>query len=153
MDQATPANALVLVRYSGDLTTKARPTRQQFSKRLAANVKDALRSRGSDGSGGLRSRIERRHDRMHVALEPGADAHEAARRISRVFGVQSVSRVVERPWSGSDDLVRMGVELMFIPRSPQIPIGLTTVMSYTAEKIPPTPSGLDWSTLLLKLLG
>ena len=89
MDRSTPANALVLVRYSGDLTTKARPTRQQFSKRLARNVKDALRSVG------LRCQIERRHDRMHVQLESAETARRAAPQIARVFGVQSVAHVTE----------------------------------------------------------
>jgi len=106
IDRPGPANdALVLVRYSGELTTKARPTRQYFSKRLARNVKNALHSAG------LRSEIERRHDRMHVQLASRADAHTAAPLIARVFGVQSVAHVEERPWSTQADLVRHGTEL------------------------------------------
>ena len=99
------ANALVLVRYSGDLTTKGRLTRQYFSKRLARNIKDALRSLA------LRSRIERRHDRLHVQLESEADAQRAVPRIAQVFGVQSVAPVTERQWRTREDLVRHGVEL------------------------------------------
>ena len=99
------ANALVLVRYSGDLTTKGRLTRQYFSKRLARNIKDALRSLA------LRSRIERRHDRLHVQLESEADAQHAVPRIAQVFGVQSVAPVTERQWRTREDLVRHGVEL------------------------------------------
>jgi len=100
---ATPASAarLALVRYSGDLTTKARPTRQRFTRRLAYNIKDALRQEG------LRSRVERRHDRLFVRF----DAPAAPASIGRVFGVQSVSFVEERPWSTLDDIVRHGVEL------------------------------------------
>jgi len=99
------ADALLLVRYSGELTTKARPTRVAFSKRLAKNVKDALRSLR------LRSQLERRHDRMHVQFETAEEAALAAPTIARVFGIQSVSHVEERPWQSLDDLVRQGVEL------------------------------------------
>jgi thiamine biosynthesis protein ThiI len=102
---ADSASSLVLVRYSGDLTTKARPTRQQFSKRLAHNIKDALHDSG------LGSRIERRHDRLRVQLASEAEARLAAPRIARVFGVQSVAHVVEREWMTREDLVRHGVEL------------------------------------------
>jgi thiamine biosynthesis protein ThiI len=101
---ATP-RGLLLVRYGGDLTTKARPTRQRFSKRLAQNIKEALRAAG------MRTQIERRHDRIHVELERESDAPIAAARIARVFGVQSVARVQEREWRTLDDLVRHGVEL------------------------------------------
>lgn len=101
-----PANdALVLVRYSGELTTKARPTRQHFSKRLARNIKNALHSAG------LRSEIERRHDRMHVQLASREDAHAAAPRIARVFGVQSVAHVEQRSWATMADLITHGREL------------------------------------------
>ena len=99
------SGALVLVRYSGDLSTKARPTRQQFSKRLAQNIKDALRSQG------MRSRIDRRHDRLHVQLDSADDGPVAARTLARVFGVQSVSHVEQRSWTSCDDLVRHGVDL------------------------------------------
>ena len=107
--------ARLLVRYSGELTTKARPTRQQFTRRLARNVKDALRSQG------LKSHIERRHERLHVRLDGGGDGdrdgdgERAAEAIARVFGVQSVSIVEHREWRSADDLVRHGVEL-FGPR-------------------------------------
>lgn len=107
-DRSAPrsrTNALLLVRYSGELTTKARPTRQLFSKRLARNIKDALRSED------LTSQIERRHDRLHVQCESAEQAERAAPVIARVFGVQSVSQVEQREWRSCEDLVRHGVEL------------------------------------------
>jgi len=92
---------LALVRYSGELTTKAPPTRLRFSKKLAENLKNALRQEG------IRSRIERRHNRLYVHFEEPA----APLSLARVFGVQSISFVEERPWSSVDDVVRQGVEL------------------------------------------
>ncbi|MEZ4219203.1 MAG: tRNA uracil 4-sulfurtransferase ThiI [Myxococcota bacterium] len=105
---ATPTEStgsLVLARYSGELTTKARPTRAYFSKRLAANVKDGLRALG------IRSRIERGHDRLRIQLASTDDATRALPVLSRTFGVQSVVGAIELPWSSTDDIVREGVRL------------------------------------------
>ncbi len=42
MPSLPPLPSRILVRYSGDLSTKARATRQRFATRLTRNLKDAL---------------------------------------------------------------------------------------------------------------
>jgi len=97
--------SLVLARYSGELTTKARPTRAYFSKRLAANVKDGLRTLG------IGSRIERGHDRLQIQLASTEDATRALPVLSRTFGIQSVVGAIELRVTSLDDVVREGVRL------------------------------------------
>ena len=59
-----PGERLVLVRWSGDIGTKAEATRRRFLGRMVANLRDALRSEG------LVHRIERSRDRVFVGLAP-----------------------------------------------------------------------------------
>lgn len=96
-----PIADTVLVRFSGDLTTKSRGTRAHFQRRLYRNLREAYRREGIDAE------VERQWGRLMVAT---ADPR-AAEVTSRVFGVQSVSRAVRRPWSDLDDLVASGAEL------------------------------------------
>jgi thiamine biosynthesis protein ThiI len=90
----------LLVRMSGDLTTKGRATRSRFLRRLVRNLADALSDRG------VAHRIRRTHDRIYI------DCAEAGHgeTVARVFGVQSLSSVESRPWKGLDDIVEAGVE-------------------------------------------
>ncbi|MGH0036032.1 MAG: tRNA uracil 4-sulfurtransferase ThiI [Myxococcota bacterium] len=90
----------LLIRLSGDLTTKGRATRARFVRRLVRNLSDALRE------GGGRFQLRRTHDRIYVDTEQAGQAETLA----RVFGIQSLSRVERRPWDGVDDLVEAGVE-------------------------------------------
>lgn len=92
---------LVLLRFSGELATKARATRRQFTTRLLRNVKDALAAHG------YRAEVERRHDRVFLHVS----SPEAAGPVRRVFGIQSLSPVESRPASGVDDVVREAVPL------------------------------------------
>lgn len=92
---------LILVRFSGDLTTKADATRKRFVTRLIKNLKDALQSED------CRHRIERTRSRLFVHVDrPGM-----TETLRRVFGVQSVSKVEARPWRDIDDVVDAGAEL------------------------------------------
>jgi len=95
---------LVLLRYSGDVTTKATPTRRRFVQRMARNVKDALRSVG------VVHTLTRTHTRIFVELAEDADGR-GLDTLARVFGVQSLAPVVERAWQSLDDVVAAGVEL------------------------------------------
>jgi thiamine biosynthesis protein ThiI len=94
-------SALVLVRLSGEVSTKARATRGQFVTRLVRNLKDAMAAEGARG------RVERHYDRLFVSL----DRPEAASALSRVFGVQSLSRVEQHPGKKLDEIVSAGEEL------------------------------------------
>jgi thiamine biosynthesis protein ThiI len=80
------AGQLVLVRFSGDITIKARGTRFQFVRRLLSNLRDALESEG------IPPRIRLSHNRMLIEV-PDAAALPA---LARVFGVQSLSVVEQR---------------------------------------------------------
>lgn len=95
------ADHLFILRLSGDFYTKARKTRMRFLRRLGANVESALSVHGIPYS------LEQTWSRLYLRT-PDPGAAEVA---SRVFGIQSVSEVVRRPWATLDDLVAQGVEL------------------------------------------
>jgi thiamine biosynthesis protein ThiI len=89
---------LLLVRFSGDVTTKADATRRRFLQRMQRNIKDALRSEG------IAHRVTRTRNRIFVALgREGAE--RGAETLRRVFGVQSLARVEEISWESLEDLV------------------------------------------------
>jgi thiamine biosynthesis protein ThiI len=90
---------LVLLRFSGDVTIKARGTRFQFVRRLLSNLRDALVSQG------LSPRIRLSHNRMFAEL-PDAAALPA---LARVFGVQSLSPVERRVPTQLAAIVEAGV--------------------------------------------
>jgi thiamine biosynthesis protein ThiI len=92
---------LVLLRLSGDIGTKSRPTQARFRARLLRNLKDALRAEG------IRSHIARTHNRIFVE----ASEARAASVLTRVFGIQSISPAVRRPASTLEDVVDAGFEL------------------------------------------
>lgn len=91
----------ILVRYSGDLTTKARATRRRFETRLARNLRDALGEvrPGTD--------LVRTRDRIVIQLPAPIDPGP----LCRVPGVQSVSVAERREWACLPDLVEAGREL------------------------------------------
>jgi len=88
----------ILVRISGDVSTKTGGTLDRFSRRLAANVTDALSSSG----------IVHRLDRGRFRLLLEVDSPAALDVLVRVFGVQSVSRVESRNWESLEDVIAHG---------------------------------------------
>jgi hypothetical protein len=107
-----PAKAphLVLLRFSGELSTKARATRRQFVTQLLRNVRDALAAEGYQGE------IERHHERVFVEVS-SPDAIEA---LERVFGLQSLSPAERRPCASLSEIVVAGQpgSTWKTPRSP-----------------------------------
>ena len=92
---------LVLLRFSGEISTKARETRWRFVSQLLRNAGDALRSEG------VAHKLTRRHDRVIVEL-----AHpRGVSALARVFGIQSVSVAVRRPGRTLEEVVSGGVEV------------------------------------------
>jgi tRNA uracil 4-sulfurtransferase len=97
-----------VLRLSGELYTKARQTRLRFLKRLERNIADALTAHG------IPHRLERQWSRFYVqtSATPAATAppeeDRAAAVLSRVFGLQSVSEIVPRPFADLADVVREG---------------------------------------------
>lgn len=98
---SSAASQLVLLRYSGELTTKAPATRRRFVDQLLRNLRDAIAS--EDASVKLRPT----RDRIFAEVSPAA----AVPALARVFGVQSLSVVESRPWRSLGDLVDAGVLL------------------------------------------
>jgi len=91
----------ILIRYSGDLTTKARATRQRFSRQLARNLGEAL------GAARRGASLQRTRDRIVIETAEAIDPAP----LCRVPGVQSVSLAERREWSSLQDLVDAGLEL------------------------------------------
>ncbi len=91
----------VLLRLSGDISIKAKPTRNQFERRLVQNLRDALRSVGDE------AKVHPGHNRILVdTARP-----ESIEALARVFGVQTVSPTVEAPLTDLADVVRRGTAL------------------------------------------
>ena len=97
--RTTPGRQLLLVRFSGDITTKAEATRKRFLQRMARHIKDALKASGAQHT------VIRTRDRIFVSLE-GKDLGRGAADLQRVFGVQSLAPVKELEWCSLDGLVR-----------------------------------------------
>ena len=76
----------------------------QFTRRLADNLRDALRAEG------VEARVRGDWNRTYIET----DDPKAADVACRVYGVQSVSVGEERPWSTMEDLVAAG-ETIFRP--------------------------------------
>ncbi len=93
--------SLVLLRFSGDITTKAPPTRRRFLQRMGANIKDALKSLGID------HKTTRTHDRFFVEF-PSHQEDSALGALANVFGVQSLALVEKHAWTCLDDIVEIG---------------------------------------------
>jgi len=92
---------VVLVRFSGDVSTKARATRYRMTSRLLHNLRDALATEGCT------ARVRITHDRIFVE-DPGAAGIHA---LARVFGVQSVALAERLPGADLDAVVRRGAAL------------------------------------------
>jgi len=89
---------IVLLRFSGEISTKAKPTRQRFERQLLRNVADALRSEG------IQARVRRTRNRVFVETEhPAAPAL-----LSRIFGVQSLSVASVHPAEKLLEVVEIG---------------------------------------------
>jgi len=95
-----PDAQLVLLRFSGDISIKARATRHQFVRRLLHNLRDAIVSQG------IAPRIRLSRNRIFVELPGHADLAP----LTRVFGIQSASRVVESSAATLEEIVRAGEE-------------------------------------------
>ena len=97
---------LLLLRFSGDLTTKAPATRKRMTSRLIENLRSSIRSAGRT------AKILRDRNRIFVELGDQADGPsdaEMANRLARVYGIQSVSVSQSHPWQTLEDVVRLGL--------------------------------------------
>lgn len=104
------AGQVFLLRFSGDLTTKADATRRQMTRRLVDNLRASIKESGRA------ARVSQSRSRLYVELLPGPDSggvpsdEAMVERLGRIFGVQSVSLTRAAPWRSVDDVVREGLE-------------------------------------------
>ena len=97
----TAAPRIVLLRLSGEIAVKARPTRARFERQLVRNVVDAVRSSG------IAAQVTRTRNRILVAT----DDPRAPEVLARVFGVQSLSVASAHPAEKLEDVVDTGATL------------------------------------------
>ena len=76
----------LLVRY-GELTLKG-SNRKKFVNQLRNNVHQSLK--GLEGFV-----VKGKRDRMYIELEEHADIHEITYRLSKIFGIKSISPVLK----------------------------------------------------------
>ncbi len=122
----------VLLRFSGDISTKAKATRHQFERRLLHNLRDALASRG------FAPRVRLSHNRIFVELPPGADPTV----LTQVFGIQSISTVEERVPADLDAIVRRG-EALYRERVRGRRFGVRTRRVGNRGKVDLSPGAVD----------
>ncbi len=94
---------LILIRLSGEISTKARQTRVRFTERLARNIKEAL--------AGSSFQLKRDWDRIYIETP----SLEATGTLPRVFGIQSLSVVERRAGTHLEEIVQAGEELFRSP--------------------------------------
>lgn len=92
---------LILIRLSSELSTKARGTRRRFTRKLAENVREAIRSLGH------RATVEDQWNRLVVQT----DSPAAVDVLGHVPGVSSASLVEGRCDSSLEEIVRVGKAL------------------------------------------
>jgi tRNA uracil 4-sulfurtransferase len=91
----TAARTRILLRISGDVSTKSGGTLDRFSRRVAANVQDAL------SRSGIEYHLEQGRFRFMIEVDTPA----ALDVLVHVFGVQSVSRVDAQSWETFEDVI------------------------------------------------
>jgi thiamine biosynthesis protein ThiI len=102
---AEATERLLLLRFSGDLTTKAPATRRRMTSRLIENLRASIRASGRA------AKILSDRNRIFVEIdrsETQAAIETLARRLARVFGIQSVSIAHRVPWRTLEDVVEAG---------------------------------------------
>ncbi len=92
---------LILVRLAAELTIKSPRTRSSFMRRLARNMRDALKSEE------IPHKLASKWGRMYVHADPAV----ALPVLSRVFGLSSISAVDRRVQASVDSIVENGTEL------------------------------------------
>jgi thiamine biosynthesis protein ThiI len=92
---------LILIRFSGDITTKAKATRRHFLRALAHNIEAAL------GSAGLAYKLQQDWSRFFIETSD----ERALELLGTVFGITSLSVVDSFPITGLEEIVRHGEQI------------------------------------------
>ena len=102
MPPSEPRFDTVVVRFGGEIGIKAAWTRKLYERRLVANIKAVMKQYAISYAG-----FNRRFGRLYIKT---AQAEETAKRLSRVFGVSSISPALETT-SNLDDILSISVGL------------------------------------------
>jgi len=102
MAEGAPRYDSVIVRFGSEIGVKSKPVRLRYERLIARHVREALRARGIPFKA-----IEHAMGRLYVKTP---EAEEAARAITRVFGVSSASPAVSTS-SDLEDIMSVGVGL------------------------------------------
>ncbi len=89
-----------LIRFSGELSIKAKKTRNRFTNVLVKCIADALRSEG------VEYKIERSWAHLLVHADSAAEAV-----LQRVFGISSISRLQRFPYTEMKEILDHGEEI------------------------------------------
>ena len=89
---------MILIRFTSDITTKAKPTRRRFLRRLADNIATALEADG------IVYTLRQEWSRFFLQTSD----ERALQILQTVFGITSLSPVQCFPLGDLDDLVRRG---------------------------------------------
>jgi thiamine biosynthesis protein ThiI len=92
-----PATGDLMLRLTGEITTKGRRTRSRFQKKLAENTRDALESSGAE------CRLRSDWSRMYLRAD-----RAVAEPVSRVFGISSFSVLDAACDAHLSDIVEVG---------------------------------------------
>ena len=92
----------VIVRFGGEIGIKARMTRKQYERRLASNIKAALKHYNISCS-----TLGRQPGRLYIKTH---QSEKATKQVSRVFGVQSSSPAIEAS-SKLDDILDQSLKV------------------------------------------
>lgn len=136
------AATTILLRFSGEIATKAKPTRARFEQRLVRNVRDAL------ARAGIAAAVERHRHRIQVVTGD----ERALAVASRVFGVQSVALVEGHPAEKLDALAESaGVDLERPEATVAIELSEQRAYLCVAERRGPAglPLGVEGSAVAL----
>ncbi len=98
VSQALSVDALL--RLSGEVSTKARRTRNRFKQRLAENLRDGFRAEG------IPARVKSGWSRLHLQ----AENEDFIGPVTRTFGISSFSVLKGETSSELDAIVGVGVE-------------------------------------------
>lgn len=101
-NQSEPRFDTVIIRFAGEIGIKAAWTRKLYERRLASNIKAVLKHYGIH-----HATLNRTFGRLYLKT---AEAQSASHKLTKVFGVSSISSAVETT-SKLDDIVDVSVRV------------------------------------------
>ena len=130
--QDRPFESTVILRMSGEITTKSDGIRHRFNRRLTQNLRDALEREGIEGI------VRDQWYRVDVVTED----RRALEVGKRIFGIQGLLFCRAYNWETVDDIVEIGAEL-FSEKVNQKTFAVRTRRVGFRQQIPISGSAVD----------